>query len=185
MIFEWIIAGVVLLVAAIILQKVREQGGYRALIATFICLWCALLAMYFWGAVTRVVAEVLGGTLNERQIALVAYWVAFLLAAVPHGVLLKGVIKDHQTTFPPLIDAVFQWGGAVLIAGTACCLLIMSIAVAARSPREFDGRKLPFRADIFPIQAYLWTATRFHREQGQALPGEHIPQEARRLFLVR
>jgi len=184
-IFEWIIAGVVLLVAAIVLQKVQEQGGYRALIATFICLWCALIAMYFWGPVTRVVAEIMGSFLNERQVALVAYWVAFLLAAVPHGILLKGVIKDYQTTFPPLMDALFQWAGAVLIAGAVFCLLIMSIAVAARSPREFDGRKLHFRADIFPIQAYLWTATRFHRGQGQTLPGEHLPPDARRLFLNR
>ncbi|NOY82159.1 MAG: hypothetical protein GXP31_14270, partial [Kiritimatiellaeota bacterium] len=144
-----------------------------------------LMAMYCWGPVYRFLGGILGKFLIERQIALVGFWVAFLLAAIPHAVLLKGVIKNYQTTFPPLIDAVFQWGGALLVAVTTFCLLVMSIAVAARSPREFDARKLHFRADLLPIQAYLWTATRFRREQGQTRPGERLPLEARRLFLNR
>ncbi len=183
--FEWIIAGVALLAVAAILQNILQNGGFRALIAAFICLWCTLMAMYWWGPACRFLRDILGSFLIDRQIALVGFWVAFLLAAIPHAVLLKGVIKNYQTTFPPLIDAALQWGGALLVAVITFCLLIMTIAVAARSPREFDARKLHFRADLYPLQAYLWTATRFRRERGQTRPGERLPMEARRLFLNR
>ncbi len=181
--FEWIIAGVALLAAAAIMQKLVEQGSLQAFIAAFICLWSALAAVYFWGPGTWL-ARHLVVLFEGRQAVLVGYWLAFLISALPHMALFRFWIRNYRTTFPPLFDYALTWLSALAVGAAVFCLLIMSMAVAANGPREFNGKKLKFRADLAPMQAYLWLA----RHLPQPPPGEapaavRIPREARELFV--
>jgi len=183
MIFELLIAGGALIAAAMVMQKVVEQGSFQALIAAFLCIWCTLTAMYYWNTAVTVLLELPIG-FKGRQAVLVGFWLAFLAAAVPHIVLLRLVIRNYRTTFPPLVDYLIQWGGALLVGAAVFCFIIMSVAIAARSSRDFNPARLKFRPDLIPMRVYLWTARRFPPPP-DIPPATRLPKEACMLFLRR
>ena len=180
--FEWIVGGGVLIAVAVVMKKLQEQVAFQTVIVAFTVAWSAMLAFHYWAPVAQLVQGLPIEFLAERRGVLVGFWAAFLVAALPGFLLTNVWLANYVTTFPPLLDALFQWLSTVIVGAAVACLLVLSIAISATSTENFDCSRLRVRVDLAPLQAYLWVGERLPELPGRADRRGRLPTEALELF---
>lgn len=167
--FVWIGGGILLLCVTLCIKALADKEAYQVVAYTFAMTWSALAAVHFW---TFFYQQIYGlpvpGLTHEGRVAVVAYWIAFLAAALPNFLLLSYYIKGHSVAFPWICHRAMVWAGSGMIVASLICLLLMSLTLFSPNTRNLLppgtwGRKAHTEIRRLPVQAYLNTS-------GETLP---------------
>lgn len=180
--FEWIIGGLALLAMALVMKRLVEQGAFQTLLVSFTIVWSMIAALHFWNLLSLLLALLPGEVMSESRCALVAYWVGFLAFALPSVLLARLWLKGYITTFPPLVDGLITWVGALVSSVALFCLLIMSVAISAGSQDDFDCKKMYVRADLGALVTYVWVAQQLEGGDERTDFRDRLPATAQALF---
>ena len=182
---EWIADGVILLLCTMLFQFFRLTHTFKIMVVTFVCAWSGLAALHGWGLSLVCVTRFGLPNLTYEQVALVAYWLAFLVAALPSLVLMRAWLRSYSTTFPLPFDGFIRWGCTGLFVVGFACLMLMSAALAFPSVKEPENvvQWVSVNARRVPVQTYLTLTGTISSADAVTERLERLPKSVRDLFL--
>jgi hypothetical protein len=177
---ELILAGVIVLGVAMLLQVLRFTSAFQLLVMTFIYLWSAFVAMQSWSVCLSFLAGQQLPDLTEGQLAILAYWCVFGVTALLASLPKRFWLRSFSTTFSVLPDQLLHLSCVLLMVAGAVSLLAMTAALALPA-KKADPRDMIQWAFVktrsMPIQAYLFVS--------DACPGDVATAAARRARLPK
>ena len=173
---EWVVGGTLLLAVALLLKRYQTKGAFRALTASFSCIWAAFVAMHFWESSDHILEICPLPFLDVGQQTLAAYWLTFAVAMLPGVVIERYWLRRYGVSFPPLIDRGILGLSSIGAAATTACLVAMSTGAFAPLTGESKATQALTALSRAPLNAYLAVTT---FTSGAADPG------VRRMRLTR
>ncbi len=156
---EWTAGGVLLLIVCIIFKQLQVRGGFQTLVFAFTFAWSTFVALHFWETSLGCIESLLPLTLSDGQSALAAFWLAFVVAALPGMLLVKFWLGSYKTTFPTIIDNTILGLGSLVVAFTASCLVLLSLAPFAPPPSDTRTGQAYGMLRTLPGRAYIHLAS--------------------------
>jgi len=183
---DWIIAGAIVLVSAILLVKFRFTNTFQSLVFSFAYGWSAFVALHCWGLSVQALSRLDLPYLTEGQQAVIAYWGAFIIATLPSRALTTYWLRSYATGFPVLVNSLMHGLCSVLFVAGFACLALMSAALVlppSKAPEDMvqwvtvTGRQIP-------VQAYLIVAAGISSTTATQARYERLPVVVRSMFPI-
>jgi hypothetical protein len=184
---EWIVGGVILLVAALAAKMMIEQLMLQRLALAFTFVWATLMALHFWEAGVSVFGGI-AGILRGTPAEVVSFWIVFILCAAPGVLLLRLWLKTYDAVFPLVLERLSAAVCTlVLVLGVPSLVVMTGMLMPPRISRVLPSSGVAGAVtrtlEHAPIRLYLAIAAPTSPWTGRELTEKRLPDRVRRVIL--
>ena len=128
-------------------------GAFYEVICTVFLFLAMMIALRYWWLVTRLLSPWFNG--QNGFAAFGAFWITFLVGAIPLIVLMSRVNREATPKYPRVVDASIGLIFGALSAVILVCTVMTSLSVGLPKVwSEYDRQKLLVPMDQAPIAIY-------------------------------
>lgn len=179
--YDYIAAGVILLLALLFMRKLQETPPFRTLALAFSLIWASFVALHFWNPATQLAGH-LSFLPNDRAQASVGFWLVFVAALLPVAIMLRQWRQTQVVMLPRFLDGLAYIFGALLCAIVFACTAYMTVSLNLMGRDDYKPQELYVRADKAPIQLYLLASSYLYPEDAETPLDDYLPLPATQLL---
>jgi len=182
--FELVAAGILLLGCALALKIIWSLRPLPRLALTLTLTWAVVAAFHGWPLAYGWARNVADMAWEGFPVDAGAFWVAFVVAALPGLLLFRWTMSDAQVDYPRFFNAITGVVCTLVALWLVPCLVVMTLSIGPASDRHVlpeDGVAGQWTATLrgAPLRLYLAVAEAVGGEDPSQLLETRVPKSLR------